>query len=122
MTKELFEKLSKYEEKLHTAFYCDFVRLTDPSMKRDLAQLHKELFGTEGNIMNGCNRCVLTALKNIAREYYRFQKQLEAEEAKKAEEVREEPEPVVEVVDIEEVIEQPKKTATNKTKKTTKKK
>jgi len=109
MTRELYEKLIPYEEKLHTAYYSDFVRLTDPRMKEELAKLHNEAFGHNGNILGGCNRCVINALKNLGREYFKFKAQM-------AEEVHKEPEP------IPEVIEQPKeKKATNKTKKATKK-
>ena len=114
MTRELYEKLIPYEEKLHTAFYCDFVRLTDPRMKEELAKLHNEAFGHNGNILGGCNRCVINSLKNLAREYFALKKQI-------AEEVHKEPEPINEVAD-NQTVEQPKeKKATNKTKKATKK-
>lgn len=114
MTRELYEKLIPYEEKLHTAFYSDFVRLTDPRMKEELAKLHNEAFGHNGNILGGCNRCVINALKNLGREYFKFKKQI-------AEEVHKEPEPAPEVIE-NQTVEQPKeKKATNKTKKTTKK-
>lgn len=115
MTRELYEKLIPYEEKLHTAFYSDFVRLTDPRMKEELAKLHNEAFGHNGNILGGCNRCVINALKNLGREYFKAKKVYEAEE------VHKEPEPTIEVVE-NQTVEQPKeKKATNKTKKATKK-
>lgn len=114
MTRELYEKLIPYEEKLHTAYYSDFVRLTDPRMKEELAKLHNEAFGHNGNILGGCNRCVINSLKNLGREYFKFKKQI-------AEEVHKEPEPINEVPE-NQTVEQPKeKKATNKTKKATKK-
>lgn len=114
MTRELYEKLIPYEEKLHTAYYSDFVRLTDPRMKEELAKLHNEAFGHNGNILGGCNRCVINALKNLGREYFKFKTQM-------TEEVHKEPEPIPEVIE-NQTVEQPKeKKATNKTKKTTKK-
>ena len=90
MTKELFEKLKPFEEKLHTAYYNDFVRLTDSKMKEQLAGLHMEAFGHGGNIMGGCNRCVINALKNLGREYFIFKKKLEEELAKEQEQVQKE--------------------------------
>ena len=114
MTRELYEKLIPYEEKLHTAYYNDFVRLTDPRMKEELAKLHNEAFGNGGNILGGCNRCVINALKNLAREYFKFKKQI-------TEEVRKEPEPIPEVIENQTVEQSKEKKATNKTKKTTKK-
>ena len=115
MTRELYEKLIPYEEKLHTAYYSDFVRLTDPRMKEELAKLHNEAFGHNGNILGGCNRCVINSLKNLGREYFKAKKVYEAEE------VRKEPEPIPEVIE-NQTVEQPKeKKATNKAKKTTKK-
>lgn len=108
MTKELFEKLLPYEEKLHTAYYCDFVRLTDSRMKEELAKLYAEEFGDGGKILTGCNRCVINALKNLGKVYFNFKKTIE---------VGKEPEPNNEVIENEEVIKPKPKRATNKTKK-----
>lgn len=112
MTRELFEKLIPFEEKLHTAYYSDFVRLTDPRMKEQLAALHNEAFGHNGNILGGCNRCIINALKNLGKEYFAFKKQLAEEK------VREELELKQQNVDNQSVEKPKAKTATNKTKKT----
>lgn len=112
MTKELYEKLKPYEDKLYTATYCGFVRLTDSSMKSQLAVLHNEEFGNNGNILTGCNRCVINALKNLGKSYFAFKEQYE-----KSKEVDKEPEPNSEVIENEEVIKPKPKRATNKTKK-----
>ena len=110
MTRELYEKLIPFEEKLHTALYCDFVRLTDPRMKEQLASLHNEAFGHNGNILGGCNRCVLNSLKNLAREYYKAKAIFE-------DEVRKELERKEEVVE-NQTVEKPKvNRAENKSKK-----
>lgn len=111
MTRELYEKLIPYEEKLHTALYCDFVRLTDLRMKEQLAELHNEAFGNNGNILGGCNRCVLNACKNLAREYFKAKTIFE-------EEVRKELERKEEVVENQTVEKPKEKKAAIKSKKT----
>lgn len=116
MTQELFEKCKPFEEKLHTALYCDFVRLTDSHMKEQLAQLHTEEFGHGGNILGGCNRCVLNAIKNLAKSYFQFKAKAEAEEK-----VGKELELNTQVFDSQPIKKVQPKKATNKTKKTTKK-
>lgn len=116
MTQELFEKCKPFEEKLHTALYCDFVRLTDSHMKEQLAQLHTEEFGHGGNILGGCNRCVLNAIKSLAKSYFQFKSKAEAEEK-----VQKELEPKSQMAETQTVKKVQKKSPAIKSKKTTKK-
>lgn len=113
MTKELFEKLIPYETKLYTAYYSDFVRIPDSKMKEELAALHMEAFGNTGNIMGGCNRCVINALKNLGREYFALKKQLKEEELQ----VGKEPEPKEQVIENKVVTKPRAKKATTTVKK-----
>lgn len=83
MTQEIFEKLKPYEEKLYTAYYCQFVRLTEPNAKQELAKIYKEYTGEDGNIMNGCTRCVLNGIRLLAKPYFEMKKALAEMEAKK---------------------------------------
>lgn len=83
MDREIFEQLKQYEQILHHAYYDSFCRLTNNAIKADLARLHKEVFGGEGNIIGGCNRCVLNALRNLGKEYFKEKKIVEAEEKQK---------------------------------------
>lgn len=119
MTQEIFERLKPYEEKLYTAYYCQFVRLTEPNAKKELAKIYKEYTGEEGNIMNGCTRCVLNGIRLLAKPYFEMKKALAEMEAKK--EVGSEPEPEFKVIANQTVAKPQPKKAVNKTKKTTKK-
>jgi hypothetical protein len=83
MEREIFEQLRQYDRQLYNATYGSFVRLTNNNEKADLARLHKEHFGNDGNIMGGCNRCVLNALRNLGKDYFKEKKIVEAEEKQK---------------------------------------
>ena len=84
MEREIFEQLKKYDRLLFNATYGSFIRLADNNEKADLARLHKEQFGNDGNIMGGCNRCVLNALKHLGQEYFKEKKIVQEEEKQKA--------------------------------------
>ena len=83
MDREIFEQLKQYDKHLYNATYGSFVRLADNNEKADLARLHKEHFGNDGNILGGCNRCVLNALKRLGQDYFKEKKIVEAEEKQK---------------------------------------
>lgn len=86
MEREIFEQLKKYDRLLFNATYGSFIRLADNNEKADLARLHKEQFGNDGNIMGGCNRCVLNALKHLGQEYFKEKKIVQEEEKQKEKE------------------------------------
>lgn len=85
MDKNIYEQLIPYEKILHNAYYASYVRITDNTTKTELARLHKEQFGNDGNIIGGCSRCVLSAVTKLAREYFKEKKIVEAEEKQKEE-------------------------------------
>lgn len=116
--KEMFERLKPYEGHLYTALYCQFVRLNNNDEKLQLAQLHKEIFGNDGNIATGCNRCVLNGIREIANEYYKFKKQEEADKKfeKEIKVVGKQPEPKNKKADNQAVKKTVKKSATTKKK------
>lgn len=68
LDKKLYKKLTKYDDKLRAAVGLDFVRL-DLDQKEEMAILHTEAYGSDGNIRGGCNRCVLNAVKRLGRDY-----------------------------------------------------
>ena len=103
MTQEIYESLKPFSGHLYTAYYCSFIRLTDKEAKAKLDKLYKDLFGTESNILGGCNRCVLNALKKLGKEYFDYEK-----------EVGSELEPKPKVTENKEVKKTTKKVVTNK--------
>ena len=105
MDKEIFEQLKVYEGYLHHAYYDSFCRLTDNGVKKELARLHSALFGNDGNILKGCSRCVLAALRRLGQEYFKMK-----------EAVGKEPEPETQNAETEVVTKPKRKTATKKNK------
>lgn len=116
MDREIFEQLKQYEQILHHAYYDSFCRITNNAMKADLARLHKEVFGGDGNIIGGCNRCVLNALRNLGKEYFKEKKIVEAEEKQKEQMqiVGYEPEKITELVENKAVTKTKKKSSAKK--------
>lgn len=116
MDREIFEQLKQYDRHLYNATYGSFIRLTDNNEKADLARLHKEHFGNDGNILGGCNRCVLTALKRLGQDYFKEKKIVEAEEKQKEQMklVEYEPEKITELVENKAVTKTKKKSSAKK--------
>ena len=99
-----FEKLKPYESKLYTALYGDFIRDVSREAKMAMEEVYEDHFGYNGNILGGCNRCVINAMKRLAKLYFpdKQAREEEAEQAKKIEEVVElELEKKEEVVELE---------------------
>lgn len=117
MEREIFEQLKKYDRLLFNATYGSFIRLADNNEKADLARLHKEQFGNDGNIMGGCNRCVLNALKHLGQEYFKEKKIVQEEEKQKEKERQKEAEQITELVENKAVNKAKPKPKTKTTKK-----
>lgn len=112
MDKNIYEQLIPYEKILHNAYYSSYVRITDNTTKAELARLHKEQFGNDGNILGGCSRCVLSAVTKLAREYFKEKKLIE--EKAKADVVGLEAEQITELVENKAVTKNTKKSSANK--------
>lgn len=117
MTQERFEALEPFSGHLYTAAYCSFIRLTDNKAKAVLEKLYLEEFGNSGNILGGCNRCVLNALKKLGLAYFKYKKELQ----EKPDIVGEELEPKTEVIENKPVAKPKTKKAATKSKKSEKK-
>lgn len=114
MDREIFEQLKQYEQILHHAYYDSFCRITNNAMKADLARLHKEQFGNDGNIIGGCNRCILNALRNLGKEYFKEKKIVQEEEKQKEKERQKEAEQITELVENKAKAKPKPKTKTTK--------
>lgn len=73
MTKELKEKMSKYEEQFKTAKYGNYVRRLYSTSLNELDEIYKELFpdSPDSRLKTGCSNCVLKAIKKMAEEYFK---------------------------------------------------
>jgi DNA-binding Lrp family transcriptional regulator len=74
LTKKQYSRLKKYDGKLYTALYCDFVRLVDRTAIDELDEVFRELFPNESGVKSGCSRCVLKAVKKLAERYFKDKK------------------------------------------------
>lgn len=125
MTQEIYEKLcGELRQHIYTAYYCSFIRLTDHKQREAYEEIYKEVFGVGGNILGGCNRCVLNALRKLGEEYFKYEKEMKRKE-EEAKAVEKQLEPKTETPETEVVTKPAKKsatkTATNKAKTATKK-
>lgn len=122
MDKNIYEELVQYEKTFANAVYASFVRLTNNAVKADLARLHTAVFGNDGNIIGGCNRCVLNSLKNLGKAYFKEKERIEMEEKKAAEKAKNdivglEAEQITELVENKAVTKPKRKTSANKAQK-----
>lgn len=72
MKTEVYLKLKPFEDKLRSALHSNFVRFTRPEMDA-FSEVVKEHRGTGFTPSERtCPHCMLTAVKTIATEYYKF--------------------------------------------------
>lgn len=72
MTKELYDRLAKYESILWTAHHASYVRATKSSDLDELKAIYKEVHGRPFDGSMSCNSCVVRLCKtlyNDAQEY-----------------------------------------------------
>lgn len=81
-TKELYDKLTKYRDKLYTACQLDYVRLTSIEEKKALNDLYELAFNSKSGIMNGCSRCLLRDTKRLGVAYFADEKEYKELELK----------------------------------------
>lgn len=80
MTKEQYEKLLPYEQHFFTAVNGDYARNVTLHGFEVMNEVYKELFGKDSGMVTGCNRCRLHGLKDLAKEFYKCKKALEAKQ------------------------------------------
>lgn len=107
LTKEQYDRLTNYRDKLYTACYCKFVRMSSRADLIEMDAIYKEVFHTSSGAIGGCSRCLMTVCQKLGFLYFQDEKEYQSIEAKAIEQV------------VENV--QPQKTTTktnnNKTKK-----
>lgn len=82
MTNEIFEKLTPYRENLYTSTYGDYVRLMSIKDKEILGQIYKEHFNKDSKMLNGCTRCLLSNLKELGKDYFQKEEELNKKDKK----------------------------------------
>lgn len=74
MTKEIHDKLSKYEEQLTTAKIGGYVRKLYSSALTELDEIYTKLYPSmpASNLKTGCSVCVVKAMKKMAEDYFNY--------------------------------------------------
>lgn len=112
LNKEDFEYIKQYEEHFAHALYDGYFRILNRNMLRDFYDIYRRVFGRDSKILNGCNRCVLQDIKDLAKAYFNDKNDMAKEAEIKS----------LETIEDEKPIDMPKKNKTApKGKKTTKK-
>lgn len=72
MKTDIFLKLKEYEQKFFTAVHCNYIRFTSRELNA-FNEIYKEHTGQALTpSQRTCPHCLLTAVKQIAAEYYKF--------------------------------------------------
>lgn len=85
MTQEQYIRLQQFENHLFTAYKCNYVRMLDRNTAGNLAEVYEQLYNQKSRILNGCGHCVLTDLKRMGEDYFKYQDNIK---------VQTEPEPI----------------------------
>lgn len=83
-TKEQYDKLTKYRDKLYTACYCKFVRMSSRADLIEMDEIYKEVFHTSSGAIGGCSRCLMTVCQKLGSLYFQDEKEYKSIEAEQA--------------------------------------
>ena len=79
-SKEDYEFLKTIEDKLYTAVYCQFVRLSNRGDMVKADEIYRRVFHTDKGIIGGCSHCVYEACKKLGKLYFEDKKAYEKAE------------------------------------------
>lgn len=74
MKKEIYEKLTQFEDIFDRAVNQNFFRALATEHKKQLHELYNQVFGGGSKIANGCGTCTLNNLKQLGEEYFKEKK------------------------------------------------
>lgn len=83
LTKENYDLLKTCEDKLYTAVYCQFVRISDRNQLKTIDEVYKSTFHTDKGVIGGCQHCLYEGCKKLGKLYFEDKKAYEAAENKK---------------------------------------
>ena len=114
LTEEQYNKIQEYEKDFHHALYENYFRIINRKLLVDYAAIYKSVFNRDSKILNGCSRCILADIKQLAKVY--FDDKAEKEAQKEAEMPVNEPETQPEAKEQQKKAQKTTKTAKNKKK------
>ena len=106
LSKEDFNYIKESESDFSHALNENYFRIVNRSMLKNYADIYKRTFKRDSKILNGCNRCILMDIRQLANVYFLDKKEMEARE-------KEEMEAKAKAIETTEdtQVEQPKKKA-----------
>lgn len=73
-SKENYNRLTPYRKHLYNALNFSYVRLTTLKEKEELADIYKNHFNKDSDILNGCGRCLLRDCRTLGKLYFEDEK------------------------------------------------
>lgn len=80
MTKQQYNKLQNYEEQFRTAIIGNYVRKMYKPNLTELDAIYTDMFKQESKLLSGCPKCVLSAMKKLGTEYFKYQEKIKEKE------------------------------------------
>ena len=77
LTKEEFEYLSKYEDRLKTAVGSNFVRAIPSGVVHKMREIYSRLIGKTYSMNENCGGCILTLCKKLNTPYNEYKETIE---------------------------------------------
>lgn len=81
LSKEEYEYLSAFDYQFHTALANNYTRIDVRGVLAKMAEIYERVFKTKSKMVGGCNKCVLTDIKRLARVYFEDKAEYDAEKA-----------------------------------------
>lgn len=79
LTKEEFEYLSKYEDRLKTAVGSNFVRAVPSGAVHKMREIYSRLIGKTYSMNENCGGCILTLCKKLNTPYNEYKETIEGD-------------------------------------------
>lgn len=77
LTQEEYNKLQEIDSELGHAINDSYFRVVNRKMLQDYAAIYKRVFGRDSKILNGCSRCILNNIKELAKVYFEDKAEIE---------------------------------------------
>lgn len=74
---EDYKKISEYEKDFSHSINEGYFRIVNRSLLKDYADIYKRTFNRDSKILNGCSRCILQDIKQLAKAYFDDKKEME---------------------------------------------
>lgn len=119
---EDYNLIAEQEKEFSHALNESYFRIANRKMLQDYAAIYKRTFNKDSKILNGCNRCVLADIKQLATVYFKDKDEMAKNKGVLNNSDANVKNTAIETIEDENPVDTPKKNKTaHKGKKTTKK-